>query len=32
MIIQLINTIYQFLWGDLIRIPLPAAAVSASRF
>ena len=22
MIIQLINTIYQFLWGDFIRIPL----------
>ena len=26
MIIQLINTIYQFLWGDLIRIPLPGGS------
>ena len=26
MIIQLINTIYQFLWGDFIRIPLPGGS------
>ena len=31
MIVNLITTVYNFLWGDLFTIPLPAA-VSESPF
>ena len=32
MIVNLITTVYNFLWGDLFTIPLRAAAVSESPF